>query len=544
LWELSALYLAGTICHWCWWRRGVLEDALPTSLHTIITTKSRLIRLNDTDNVAVAIVPVGAGTVLSDFGISARTSVPSGHKIALKAISAGEAVIKYGQVIGHATQPIEAGDHVHSHNLAISDLHLHHEFCIDAAAPEFLPKTERATFLGYERSDGKVGTRNYLAILSSVNCSATVCQAIARHFSSSGELAMFPNVDGVAAFTHGGGCAMDGRGEGYMNLTRTMAGYARNPNVGAVLMIGLGCETNQIPAILETQSLTAGPTLRTMTIQGTGGTRKTIEAGINAVRAMLPALNAHQRSVQSASELVLALECGGSDGYSGISANPALGYASDLLVRHGGTAVLAETPEIYGAEHLLTRRAATPEVAQKLLDRIDWWRDYVRRNKGDLDNNPSHGNKAGGLTTILEKSLGAITKSGSCRLEAVYEYAERVTKHGFVFMDTPGYDAVAVTGQIAGGCNMLCFTTGRGSTTGYKPVPCIKLATNTPLYGRMSEDMDLDCGGIVTGEKTIEEIGTLIFDKMLLVASGERTFSEQNDYGDHEFVPWQIGAVM
>jgi galactarate dehydratase len=517
---------------------------LPTSLYSITTTKSPLIRLNDTDNIAVAIVPVGAGMVLSDFGISAKTPVPSGHKVALKAISSGEAVIKYGQVIGHATQPIEAGDHVHSHNLAITDPHLQHEFCVDAVAPAFLPATERSTFLGYRRSDGSVGTRNYLAILSSVNCSATVCHAIARHFSSSGELDSFSNVDGVAAFTHGGGCAMDSRGEGYQILTRTMAGFARHPNVGAVLMIGLGCETNQIPAILETQSLTAGPTLRTMTIQATGGTRKTIEAGIDAVRAMLPALNAQQRSVQSASELVLALECGGSDGYSGISANPALGYASDLLIRNGGTAVLAETPEIYGAEHLLTRRAATPEVAQKLLDRIDWWRDYVRRNKGDLDNNPSHGNKAGGLTTILEKSLGAVTKSGSCSLEAVYEYAERVTKHGVVFMDTPGYDAVAVTGQIAGGCNMLCFTTGRGSTTGYKPVPCIKLATNTPLYEQMSEDMDMNCGGIVTGEKTIEEIGTLIFDKMLLVASGERTFSEQNDYGDHEFVPWQIGAVM
>jgi galactarate dehydratase len=506
--------------------------------------KSLLIRLHDSDNVAVATVSLNPYTILRDFGITTKTPIPRGHKIALREIPEGTAIIKYGQVIGTATQAIAAGDLVHSDNLAITDLHLQHEFCVDAVAPAFLPATVRSTFLGYKRSDGRVGTRNYLAILSSVNCSATVCHAIARHFNSSGELDRFPNVDGVAAFTHGGGCAMDSRGEGYVNLARTMAGYARNPNVGAVLMIGLGCETNQIPAVLETQSLSEGSALRTMTIQATGGTRKTIEAGIEAVRAMLPDLDAQHRSVQPASELILALECGGSDGYSGISANPALGYASDLLIRHGGTAVLAETPEIYGAEHLLTRRAATPEVAQKLLDRIEWWRDYVRRNKGDLDNNPSHGNKAGGLTTILEKSLGAVTKSGSSRLEAVYEYAERVTKHGFVFMDTPGYDPVAVTGQIAGGSNMLCFTTGRGSTTGYKPVPCIKLATNTPLYERMPEDMDLDCGGIVTGEKTIEEIGNLIFDKMLSVASGERTFSEQNDYGDHEFVPWQIGAVM
>ncbi|HYK35615.1 altronate dehydratase family protein [Alloacidobacterium sp.] len=517
---------------------------MPTDLYTIPTTKPPLIRLHAADNVAVARVSLSPGIVLSEFGISMKTPIPTGHKIALKAIAAGEAIFKYGQVIGHATRPIEAGEHVHSNNLAITDLHLRHEFCVDAVAPEFFPEADRATFLGFKRSDGRVGTRNYLAILSSVNCSATVSHAIARHFSSSGELDAFSNVDGVAAFTHGGGCAMDGQGEGYHILTRTMAGFARHPNVGAVLMVGLGCETNQIPAIVETHSLTAGPTLRTMTIQATGGTRKTIEAGIEAVRTMLPALNAQRRSVQQASELVLALECGGSDGYSGISANPALGFSSDLLVRHGGTAVLAETPEIYGAEHLLTRRAATPEVAQKLLDRIEWWRDYAARNKGSLDNNPSHGNKAGGLTTILEKSLGAVTKGGMSRLEAVYEYAERVTKRGFVFMDTPGYDPVAVTGQIAGGCNMLCFTTGRGSTTGYKPVPCIKLATNTPMYERMTEDMDLNCGEIVTGEKTIEEIGRQIFDKILAVASGERTRSEQNDYGDYEFVPWQVGAVM
>ena len=507
-------------------------------------TQPPLIRLHTADNVAVARISLSPGTALPDLGITAKNPIPTGHKIALRAIAAGESILKYGQVIGHATRAIEAGEHVHSHNLAITNLRLQHGFCVDAAPPQLFPETDRATFLGYKRSDGRVGTRNYLAILSSVNCSATVSHAIARHFNSSGELDAFPNVDGVAAFTHGGGCAMDGQGEGYAILTRTMAGFARHPNVGATLMIGLGCETNQIPAIIETHSLTAGPALRTMTIQAAGGTRKTIEAGIEAVRTMLPALNAQQRSVQPASELMLALECGGSDGYSGISANPALGYASDLLVRHGGTAVLAETPEIYGAEHLLTRRAATPEVAQKLLDRIEWWRDYVRRNKGDLDNNPSHGNKAGGLTTILEKSLGAVTKGGMSRLEAVYEYAERISKRGFVFMDTPGYDPVAVTGQIAGGCNMLCFTTGRGSTTGYKPVPCIKLATNTPMYERMSEDMDLNCGEIVTGEKTIEQIGHQIFDKILAVASGQRTRSEQNDYGDYEFVPWHIGAVM
>ncbi len=508
------------------------------------TAQSPLIILNSRDNVAVTRVQVEPGSNFSELrGIVAET-VPKGHKIAVKAIAEGEPVVKYGQVIGHATRTIAAGDHVHTANLGMSDLHLQHEFCVDAVAPMLIPESERFTFMGYKRAAGSVGTRNYLAIISSVNCSATVCHAIAKHFSKTGELDDFPNVDGVVAFTHGGGCAINTKGEGYLYLSRTLAGYARNPNVGAVLMIGLGCETNQIPAIIEAHKLKEGSALRTTTIQATGGTRKTIEAGIDSVRAMLPALNAHQRSVQPVSELMLALECGGSDGYSGISANPALGYASDLLIKHGGTAVLAETPEIYGAEHLLTRRAATPEIAKKLLERIEWWRDYAHRNNAEFNNNPSHGNKAGGLTTILEKSLGAVAKSGSARLEAVYEYAEPVTKHGFVFMDTPGYDPVAVTGQIAGGCNILCFTTGRGSTTGYKPVPGIKLATNTPMYERMSEDMDLNCGSIITGDSTIEQIGQQIFDKMLTVASGERTFSEQYDYGDNEFVPWQVGAIM
>lgn len=506
--------------------------------------RSSLILLHPSDNVAVTGAPLEQGANLAEFGITSQMAIPRGHKIALRSIAADAPVVKYGQIIGHATRDIAPGEHVHTDNLAMSDVGLQHDFCVDATPPERVPESERATFQGYLRPGGRVGTRNYLAILSSVNCSATVCNAIRDHFRRTGELAGYPNVDGVAAFTHGGGCAINTMGEGYLYLQRTMAGYARHPNVGAVLFIGLGCEANQIPALLSAESLLQGPALGTMTIQEQGGTRKTIEAGIEAVRSMLPALNAQHRTTRSAAELVLALQCGGSDGYSGISANPALGYASDLLVQHGGTSVLAETPEIYGAEHLLTRRAATPEVARALLARIDWWRDYTRRNHAEMNNNPSHGNKAGGLTTILEKSLGAVAKSGSSRLEAVYEFAQPIRMRGLVFMDTPGYDAVGVTGQIAGGCNLLCFTTGRGSTTGYKPVPGIKLATNTPMYQRMSEDMDLNCGEIVDGAASIEEVGRRIFDKVLRVASGERTCSEQYDYGDAEFVPWQVDAVM
>ncbi|WP_419729122.1 UxaA family hydrolase [Lichenicola sp.] len=504
---------------------------------------SSIISLHARDNVAVARRPIEPGEWL-DSGVRATGQVPRGHKIATVAIPAGTPVRKYGQVIGNATRDIAAGEHVHTDNLEMSDFALTHAFCVEAEPATLLPDAERATFQGFLRPDGRVGTRNYIAVISSVNCSATVCRAVADHFNNKGGLDGHPTIDGVIALTHGGGCAINTLEEGYLYLTRTLAGYAAHPNVGGVLMIGLGCETNQIPLLMQARGLVEGPLLRTMTIQETGGTRRTIEAAIGIVRGMLDDVGSAVRTPQPASALVLALECGGSDGYSGISANPALGHAADLLVRNGGTAVLAETPEIYGAEHLLTRRAATPAVAEKLLERIAWWRDYTVRNKAELNNNPSHGNKTGGLTTILEKSLGAVAKSPQSQLEAVYEYAEPITARGFVFMDTPGYDPVAVTGQVAGGCTIICFTTGRGSTSGFKPAPCIKLATNTPMYQRMADDMDIDCGGIVDGTDSIIAAGERIFAAILAIASGERSLSEQFDYGDNEFVPWQVGAVM
>ena len=504
---------------------------------------SPVIRLNPADNVAVARARVEPGVPLGQEGRRAETEVPRGHKVAVAAIAAGEAVRKYGQVIGFASRPVAPGEHVHLHNMVMREGDVAHEFCAGARPTPLLPEAERRTFEGYARPDGQAGTRNYIGVITSVNCSATVARAVADRMNRSGELARYGNVDGIVALTHGGGCAISTKAEGYAYLTRTLGGYARNPNFGGILMVGLGCETNQIGQIMERHDLREGPFLRTMTIQREGGTRRTIEAAMEAIRAMLPAVDAVRRTTQPLSKLKLALECGGSDGYSGISANPALGHAADLLVRHGGTAVLAETPEIYGAEHLLTRRAASPEVARKLLERIEWWRDYTAKNGAELNNNPSHGNKAGGLTTILEKSLGAVAKGGSMPLEAVYEYAEPIDRTGFVFMDTPGYDPVAVTGQVAGGCNVICFTTGRGSVSGFKPAPCIKIATNSEMYEHMDEDMDVDCGGIVTGRDSIEEVGRRIFDKVVAIAAGERTLSEGLDYGDNEFVPWQIGAV-
>jgi len=402
-------------------------------------------------------------------------------------------------------------------------------------------------FDGIVRADGRIATRNYIGILTSVNCSATVARAIADHFRRDirpEALAACPNVDGVVALTHGAGCATGSDGEPLRVLRRTLGGYARHANFGGLMVVGLGCETNQIGGLMEQEHLRESGMLHTFNIQDTGGTRKTVARGIELVERMLEQANRVERQAVPASHLTVGLQCGGSDGYSGISANPALGAAVDLLVRHGGTAILSETPEIYGGEHLLTRRAQTPAVAEKLLARVRWWEDYCARNDAEMDNNPSAGNKAGGLTTILEKSLGAIAKSGTTNLTDVYEYAEPVHTRGLVFMDTPGYDPVSATGQVAGGANLICFTTGRGSAYGCAPAPSLKLSTNTALWQRQADDIDINCGEVVDGAQSVAQMGERIFQLMLQTASGRRTRSETHGYGQNEFVPWQLGAVM
>jgi altronate hydrolase len=504
-------------------------------------TEPRSLRLNPSDNVIVAIdeIPVGA----SSQGTTARERVPKGHKMASAAIQADAPIRKFGQIIGFASGPIAAGDWVHVHNCMMKDFARDYRFGEDAHPETIAPVERRPTFLGFHRKNGKVGTRNYLAILTSVNCSATTARLIAREVERSGVLADYPNVDGVIPLVHGTGCGMASRGEGFETLMRTEWGYAANPNVGAKLMVGLGCEVFQIGRMKEEYGIVESDSFQSLTIQATGGTRKTIEAGLERIRAMLPVLNRARREPAPASALTLALQCGGSDGYSGITANPALGSAVDILVRNGGTAILSETPEIYGAEHLLTRRAASPEIGRQLIERMGWWEDYCARNGGEMNNNPSPGNKAGGLTTILEKSLGAAAKGGTTQLNAVYKYAELVTAKGFVFMDTPGFDPVSATGQVAGGANVLCFTTGRGSAYGCKPTPSIKLATNSDMYRAMIEDMDINCGDILDGV-SIPDKGEEIFAKILAVASGERSKSEALGYGEAEFTPWQIGATM
>jgi altronate hydrolase len=502
------------------------------------------IRLHTDDDVVIAVREIAAGSPIEVDGrrIVAVDTIPAGHKMAIRSVESGAPVQRYAQVIGVANGHIGPGQHVHIHNLEMGTFERRHELA--AAYRTTVYADQRASFLGIRRPDGRVATRNYLAVISTVNCSATVARAIAETVSRSGVLDDFPNIDGIVALTHGSGCGMNSTGEGMDVLRRTIAGYATHPNIAGALLVGLGCETNGLGALITARRLEEGDRLAAMNIQDTGGTRLCVEAGVERITAMLAAANDVQREPVLASELTIGLQCGGSDGYSGITANPALGAAVDLLVSHGGTAILSETPEIYGAEHLLTRRAATPEIGHQLLERIAWWEDYTRRNHGEMNNNPSPGNKAGGLTTILEKSLGAVAKGGTTGLMGVYEYAEAVAAKGFVFMDTPGYDPVSVTGQVAGGANLVCFTTGRGSAYGCIPSPSIKLSTNSALWDRQSEDIDINCGELLDGSVTMEQMGQQIFDEFLRVASGGTTKSEAFGYGHNEFAPWLIGAVM
>lgn len=501
----------------------------------------RFIKLSDADNIVLALEPLKPGETLA--GVEAMARVPRGHKMAVRKIRKDDPIVKYGQTIGFAREDIAAGDWVHEHNVYVRAFERDYAFGTSAHPTEFIAEDQRAVFQGYKRANGKVGTRNYIATLTSVNCSASVARFIAEEINRSGVLNDYPNVDGVISLVHGTGCGIDVKGPAYDVLKRTQWGFATNPNVGGVLMVGLGCEAFQIPRWMKSYDIQESGTFRTMTIQETGGTKKTVEAGVQAILDMLPTVNAAERTPQPASELILALQCGGSDGYSGISANPALGAAVDLLVAQGGTAILSETPEIYGAEHLLTLRAETREVGEKLIERIRWWEEYTARHEMEMNNNPSPGNKLGGLTTILEKSLGAAAKGGSTNLRAVLEYAQPVREHGLIFMDTPGYDPVSATGQVAGGANVLCFTTGRGSAFGCKPTPSIKLASNSFIFEQMNDDMDINCGDVLEGVSLAEK-GQEIFNEILRVASGGRTKSEELGYGDNEFVPWSLGATM
>ncbi|GHO70154.1 galactarate dehydratase [Ktedonobacter sp. SOSP1-52] len=498
------------------------------------------------DDVAIARLPLSRGLVLrlpDGRLLEVGQRIQAGHKLALRGIAQGQPVLRYGSIIGFATQTIAAGSHVHTHNLAVGTLHQQYTYGSELRLVDLVPLHQRRTFLGYKRPDGRVGTRNYLALIGTVNCSASTIRAIQKRFGPE-ILRRYPHIDGIIGLTHKSGCAM-GR-QGINTLQRVLAGMASHPNVGAYLLVGLGCESNQIPNLINEMGLSAGRQWKeplSLTLQEHEGVAQTVEEGVRLISELLPRVNEVRREPVPISELTLALQCGGSDGWSGVTANPALGYCADELIRQGGTAVLSETPEIYGAEHVLLRRARSQEVGEKLLARLRWWEQYVAINDMEMDNNPSPGNKLGGLTTIYEKSLGAIAKGGSSPLNAVYQYAEPIGERGLVVMDTPGYDPVSVTGQVAGGANIVVFTTGRGSCFGFKPAPSIKVATNTPLYENMRNDMDLNAGVILEGVSA-EEIGQQILEEVIAVASGKKSKSEAQDIGEEEFAPWILGATM
>lgn len=513
----------------------------------------KAVLLRGDDNVAVAARPIPKGFVLTLGGLTVEVREPigPGHKVALVDIAPGEPARKYGQIIGFASKAIPAGSHVHVHNLRADLFERDYAFATEAAPPP--PQCEPRSFAGYLRPDGRVGTRNYIAVISTVNCSASTSRYIADRFRDGAWKRDFPGVDGVFAITHKQGCGLPFGGPDHQSLERVLAGFANHPNVAAYVIVGLGCEVNYAQHLVETRDLVPlgarrrpggdAPRPRVLNIQEQGGIARTVDAAVEAVHTLMPEANAWKRTDQPVSKIHLALECGGSDGNSGVTANPALGVAADLIVAQGGTAVLGETTEIYGAEHILTRRAVSREVGEKLVERIKWWEWYTGLFSAEINNNPSPGNKAGGLTTIYEKSLGALAKGGTSPLTDVVGYAQRVDKPGLVFMDTPGYDPPCTTGLVAGGANILVFTTGRGSVLGLKPTPCIKVATNTPMYNRMTDDMDMDAGTILDGEP-VETVGRRMFDLILDVAGGRRTKSELSGVGEEEFAPWHIGPTL
>jgi len=506
------------------------------------TLPNPTIRLDPADNVVVARVEIAAGTTIIGEGVTAAQEIPLGHKIATQAIRKGDPVLKYNTIIGFASEDITPGTWLHSHNVLMDEFQKDYRYGQDYVAANVLPQAERAEFMGYHRPDGRVGTRNIIGIFVTVNCSATVARKISQYFDEE-RLEDYPNVDGVVAFIHQQGCGMEQTGEPMNLLRRTLSGYIRHPNTAGALVCSLGCERNNLPTFMESEHLATGKMMRTLTMQAIGGTAAAVAEGKAIIREMLEEANKITRKPASAEHLMVGLQCGGSDGFSGLSANPALGKAVDLLVQNGGTAILSETSELYGVEHTLTARAKTPEVGKAFVDRIGWWLDYSKGRDTQINGRVSPGNNAGGLANVIEKSLGGAKKGGSTGINAVYEYAQPVTEKGLVIMDTPGYDPVSATGQIAGGATLICFTTGRGSCFGSYPAPTIKLASNTPMFTRMRDDMDINCGQVIDGTKSLDEMGQDIFATILKIASGLASKSETLGVGEDEFAPWQIGIL-
>lgn len=502
--------------------------------------------LNEKDNVGVVRLPIAEGSevVANGHKVTARQTITPGHKIALKPVAAGALVHKYGETIGKATEEIPAGAWVHTHNLVPDFSGKNYEFATERRVTEYFNAEEAGTFDGYLRENGDVGTRNYVAVIATSNCSSHVTMEIAERLKDVGPDTH--GIDGVVAIPHQEGCGHS-VGEDTWQLERTLAGMMFHPNVGAVLMVSLGCEVNQLSNYINTaqlgqQHFRKGKLIVGLEMQSSGGTRQTVAAGVAQVEDLIKHCQQMKRTPQLMSKVLLGTNCGGSDAFSGISANPALGHASDLVVRCGGTSVLAEIPECMGAEHLLTRRAADEATGRKVVDVVNWYQEYLRRFGGNFNDNPSPGNKLGGISNVTEKSLGAVAKGGTTALTGVFAYAERINKPGFVLMNTPGYDPVSVTGICAGGANMMCFTTGRGTGIGFPIVPIIKISTNSRIAKIMEDNIDVNAGVVVDGKATIQDVGRQIFNLIRRAASGERTKSEI--LGHKEFAPWRVGPVM
>ena len=511
----------------------------------IITDKenAKAIILSENDNIVIALENMNSGQYLKQFDLKIDAPILSGQKIAKIDISENSPIYKYGTIIGFADSNILKGQVLTNSNVVFKEFIREHDYCANYQPTRFVNASSERSFMGFKRDDGRVGTRNYIAVVSTVNCSATVVHEIAAYFTKE-KLKNYSNIDGVAAVSHSTGCGMELSGEPMNLLHRTLGGYINHPNVASSLVVGLGCERCQVGGLFQSQGIAETNKLRTLVMQENGGTTATIKAGIKCIEGMLEEANKIERIATPLSSLMVGLQCGGSDAFSSLSANPALGKAVDILVAHGGTAILSETPEIYGVENSLTARAINSNVAEKLMNRVNWWKDiYSVGRDVQINGTVSPGNQKGGLANILEKSLGSAMKGGTTGLMEVYNYAEKVDKKGFVFMDTPGFDPVSATGQIAGGANLIAFTTGRGSCFGAKPTPSIKLATNSNLFERMNEDMDINCGAVIDGEKNIEEMGKEIFEEFISFASGKKTKSEVLNLGRHEFAPWQIGIT-
>ncbi len=515
---------------------------LETITQTAAPMSEYAITVDRRDNVAVVKAQIVKGLRIALPGgnlLEIKDDVPPGHRFAVREIAAGDYVCQYGQPIG-TSLGIEAGEWITHENMS-NDVPVIRDLPEDlhTPAPEYFPVEDRGTFMGFRRADGRVGTRNFVLIVPTSMCASHEAAQISMmaeflHYKRE----KYPNVDGVVAIPHNKGCGCQD-GSNLEIMLRVLANYADHPNVGGVILIDLGCEKTNLAKVekyLLKRELSFKKPVAKIGIQEIGGTQAAIEKGLKIVEEMLPQVNEAKREEISVSELVLGVKCGSSDGFSGLSANPALGRAADLLVKSGGTVLITEVPEFCGAEHILANRAKDAETGRAIYRMIDWFKDYASKFGGVLNNNPSPGNIAGGLLNITIKSLGALAKSGTTRVEGVCEYAEAPKSKGLNLMQGPGYDQESTPALVAAGATVIVFTTGNGTTIGNAIAPVIKLASNNRIFKQMSRDIDVSAGNIIEGTETIDAVGERVFEHIQRVSSGEiLAKAEENKHREFQF---------